>query len=67
MLLAAAQHLGKSTPFDGTLNLIFQPAEESLEGARKMMEDGRFGGFACDASFAKHKLPAFRPGELLLR
>ena len=67
MLLAAAEHLATSATFDGTLNLIFQPAEESLGGARKMMEDGLFDRFPCDAIFAMHNLPGFRPGQLLLR
>lgn len=67
MLLAAAEHLAKYSVFDGTLNLIFQPAEESLGGARKMMEDGLFDCFPCDAVFAMHNLPGFRQGQLLLR
>jgi len=67
MLLAAAEHLAKSATFDGTLNLIFQPAEESLGGARKMMDDGLFDRFPCDAIFAMHNMPGFRPGKLLLR
>jgi hippurate hydrolase len=67
MLLAAAEHLAKSGNFDGTLNLIFQPAEESLGGARKMMEDGLFDRFPCDAIFAMHNMPGFRQGQLLLR
>jgi len=67
MLLAAAEHLATSDSFDGTLNLIFQPAEESLGGARKMMEDGLFDRFPCDAIFAMHNMPGFRQGQLLLR
>lgn len=67
MLLAAAEHLASSATFDGTLNLIFQPAEESLGGARKMMEDGLFERFPCDAIFAMHNMPGFRQGQLLLR
>lgn len=67
MLLAAAEHLATSGRFDGTLNLIFQPAEESLGGARKMMEDGLFDQFPCDAIFAMHNMPGFRQGQLLLR
>ena len=67
ILLAAAEHLATSATFDGTLNLIFQPAEESLGGARKMMEDGLFERFPCDAIFAMHNMPGFRPGQLLLR
>ena len=67
MLLAAAEHLASHSTFDGTLNLIFQPAEESLGGARKMMEDGLFDRFPCDAIFAMHNMPGFRQGQLLLR
>ena len=67
MLLAAAEQLASRGTFDGTLNLIFQPAEESLGGARKMMEDGLFEQFPCDAIFAMHNMPGFRRGQLLLR
>jgi hippurate hydrolase len=67
ILLAAAEYLATSAAFDGTLNLIFQPAEESLGGARKMMEDGLFDHFPCDAIFAMHNMPGFRQGQLLLR
>ena len=66
-LLAAARHLAEHGEFDGTLNLIFQPAEEGLGGARKMMEDGLFEQFPCDAIFAMHNMPGFPQGKLLLR
>ncbi len=66
-LLAAARHLAEQGQFDGTLNLIFQPAEEGLGGARKMMEDGLFEQFPCDAIFAMHNMPGFPRGKLLLR
>ena len=66
-LLAAAKHLAEQGEFDGTLNLIFQPAEEGLGGARKMMEDGLFERFPCDAIFAMHNMPGFPLGKLLLR
>ena len=42
MLLAAARHLARSRSFDGTIHLIFQPAEEGLAGARRMMDEGLF-------------------------
>ena len=67
MLLAAAEQIANHGTFDGTLNLIFQPAEESLGGARMMMEDGLFERFPCDAIFAMHNMPGFRQGQLLLR
>lgn len=67
MLLAAAHHLAKHGQFSGTLNLIFQPAEEGLGGARKMMDDGLFTRFPCDAIFAMHNMPGHPPGHLLFR
>lgn len=67
MLLAAAKHIAAHVAFSGTLNLIFQPAEEGLGGARKMMEDGLFQQFPCDAVFAMHNMPGHPQGHLVLR
>lgn len=67
MLLAAARHLAEHGDFSGTLNLIFQPAEEGLGGAKKMMAEGLFDRFPCDAIFAMHNMPGFPRGTLLLR
>ena len=67
MLLAAAQHLAQQGHFDGTLNLIFQPAEEGGGGALKMMEDGLFERFPCDAIFAMHNMPGYPQGQLVFR
>ncbi len=62
ILLAAARHLAKERSFDGTLHLIFQPAEEGLGGGRKMIEDGLFERFPCDAIFALHNMPGHPVG-----
>ena len=67
MLLAAARCLAQRTDWKGTLNLIFQPAEEGLGGARKMIEDGLFERFPCDAVFAMHNVPGFAAGRLGFR
>ena len=67
MLLAAARRLAEHGRFDGTLNLIFQPAEEGAGGALKMMEDGLFDRFPCDAVFAMHNMPGVPQGHLWLR
>ncbi|MDD0810800.1 M20 family metallopeptidase [Curvibacter sp. RS43] len=67
MLLAAARQLAEQGEFDGTLNLIFQPAEEGLGGALKMMEDGLFDRYPCDAIFAMHNMPGYPQGHLALR
>jgi hippurate hydrolase len=67
MLLAAARHIAQQVEFSGTLHLIFQPAEEGLGGARKMMDDGLFRLFPCDAVFAMHNMPGHPQGHLVLR
>ena len=64
MLLAAARHLAATRHFDGTLHLVFQPAEEGLGGARKMIEDGFFDLFPCDAMFGLHNMPGHPVGKL---
>jgi len=67
MLLAAAQHFAQRGDFSGTLNLIFQPAEEGGGGALKMMDDGLFEQYPCDAIFAMHNMPGVPQGRLVLR
>ncbi len=64
MLLAAAQHFAQSRDFRGTVVLIFQPAEEGGAGARKMIEDGLFERFACDAVFGIHNWPGLAVGQM---
>lgn len=64
MLLAAAQHLAEHGRFSGTLNLIFQPAEEYPGGAKLMIEDGLFERFPCDAIYAMHNMPGIDQGHL---
>ncbi|TVT80158.1 M20 aminoacylase family protein [Pseudomonas sp. H3(2019)] len=63
-LLAAAKYLAQTRDFNGTLNLVFQPAEEGLGGAKKMLEDGLFERFPCDAIFALHNIPGYPAGQL---
>jgi len=67
MLLAAAHHLAARGRFDGTLHLIFQPAEEGGGGAVRMIDDGLFDKYPCDAVFAMHNMPGLAQGRFALR
>ena len=67
MALFAAEYIARHVDFDGTLNLIIQPAEEGLSGARRMIDEGLFERFPCDAVFAMHNLPGLPAGKLYFR
>ena len=67
MLLAAAKTIARDSNFDGTLNLIFQPAEEGGGGAVRMMTDGLFEHHPCDAVFAMHNMPGVPQGHFVFR
>jgi hippurate hydrolase len=67
MLLGAAKIIAERRNFDGTLHLIFQPAEENFGGARMMIEDGLFERFPCDAVFGLHNEPSLPFGQFVLR
>jgi hippurate hydrolase len=67
MLLGAARYLAETRRFNGTVHMIFQPAEEDIGGARRMIEDGLFRLFPCDAVFAMHNMPGTDVGGFLFR
>ncbi|WP_210449854.1 M20 aminoacylase family protein [Pantoea ananatis] len=64
ILLAAARQLADTRQFSGTVHFIFQPAEENLGGARKMVEEGLFTRFPMDAVYAMHNWPGLPLGSL---
>ncbi len=66
ILLCAAKQLAESTQFNGTLNLIFQPAEENEGGALRMVDEGLFDLFPCDEIYALHNAPGLPVGKMAI-
>jgi len=64
MLLGAARHLAETKGFSGTVHFIFQPAEEGRGGARRMVEEGLFKLFPCDAVYGLHNMPGLEVDEI---
>ena len=72
ILLGAARYFAETRRFNGTLRLIFQPAEEMINGGEIMVEEGLFDHFPCDVIFGMHNMPGlpvgkfyFQPGALM--
>ena len=66
ILLATARYLAESRCFSGTVHFVFQPAEEGLAGARKMIEDGLFDLFPMDAIYGLHNWPGLPAGTVAI-
>lgn len=72
ILLGAARYFAETRRFNGTLRLIFQPAEEMINGGEIMVKEGLFDRFPCDVIFGMHNMPGlpvgkfyFQPGALM--
>ncbi|MCV0352740.1 MAG: amidohydrolase [Nitratireductor sp.] len=64
LLLGAARELARTRNFSGTVHFIFQPAEEGRGGAKRMVEDGLFEMFPCDAVYGLHNMPGLDTDEM---
>ena len=67
MLLGLARYLSETKNFDGTIHLVFQPAEEDISGAHRMVQEGFFKRFKCDQIFALHNMPGETLGQVRVR
>ena len=67
MLLATARYLSETFDFNGTVHLIFQPAEEDISGAKRMVEEGLFKRFPSDLVFGLHNIPGEAVGQVRVR
>jgi amidohydrolase len=67
MLLGAAKYLAEEPEFAGTVHFIFQPAEEGRGGAQRMLREGLFSQFPCDAVYGMHNWPSLPLGSVGLR
>ena len=65
MLLGAAKYLAETRNFNGTVNFIFQPAEEGVGGALAMLEDKLFERFPCNAVYGMHNRPGLAVGKYI--
>lgn len=64
MLLAAGKYLADTRNFNGTVRLIFQPGEETMEGGPAMIADGLFDRFPVDKVFGMHNMPGLELGKI---
>ena len=66
-LLGAARYLSETRNFKGTVNVIFQPAEEGGAGAKAMIDDGLFDRFPCDSVYGLHNMPTIPKNHVAIR
>ncbi len=66
MLLGAAKYLAQKRSFNGTVRMIFQPGEETMQGGPAMIKDGLFERFPVDAVFGMHNMPGLSRASFTL-
>jgi amidohydrolase len=67
ILCGLAQWLGEQRPDQGEVVLLFQPAEETGQGAKAILEDQQFEQIKPDVAYGLHNLPGFEKGQIMVR
>ena len=67
ILCGLAQWLGEQRPDQGEVVLLFQPAEETGQGAQAILNDPQFAQIKPDAAYGLHNLPGFAKGQIMVR
>ena len=67
ILCGLAQWLGEQRPDQGEVVLLFQPAEETGQGAKAILEDPLFEQIKPDVAYGLHNLPGFEKGKVMWR
>ena len=67
MLLGAAKYLAEKGDFDGTVNFIFQPAEENEGGGKTMIDEGLFEKYPVESVFGMHNIPGMPVGSFAVK
>lgn len=67
ILCGLAQWLGEQRPDQGEVVLLFQPAEETGQGAKAILEDPQFEQIRPDVAYGLHNLPGFEKGQVMVR
>ncbi|MBP1852205.1 M20 aminoacylase family protein [Rhizobium halophytocola] len=67
MLLGAAKYLAETRNFEGSVIVIFQPAEEGGRGAVAMIDDGLMERFGIEEVYGMHNMPGIPLGQFAIR
>ena len=67
MLLGAAKYLAEKGNFDGTINFIFQPAEENEGGGKVMIDEGLFDKYPVESVYGMHNIPGMPVGSFAMK
>lgn len=67
ILTGLAMYISKNRPSKGKVVLLFQPSEETGEGAQQVIDDPNFSRIMPDYCFSLHNIPGYHKGEVLVK